>query len=129
VATWDDVREVALALPGATEGTSWGRPAWKVKDRLFVWERPLGRKDVAELGGDAPTGPVLGARVPDEGAKHALLADEPDVFFTTSHFEGYPAVLVRLDAISRESLEELVVEAWADRAPARLVREHLGTTS
>jgi hypothetical protein len=126
VATWDDVRSVALALPGAVEVSSRGLPQWKVRDRLFVWERPLRRKDVAELGDAAPTGPVLGARVPDEGAKQALVADEPEVFFTTSHFDGYPAVLARLDLLGREALEELVVEAWADRAPARLVRQHLG---
>lgn len=89
--------------------------------------RPLRVKDVAELGDDAPSGPVLGARVPDEGAKRALVASEPTVFFTTSHFDGYPAVLARLDALGRDALEELVVEAWADRAPARLVREHLGS--
>jgi hypothetical protein len=125
VATWDDVRSVALALPGAVEVSSRGLPQWKVRDRLFVWERPLRRKDVEELGDAAPAGPVLGARVPDEGAKQALVADEPEVFFTTSHFDGYPAVLARLDRLSRQALEELVVEAWADRAPARLVREHL----
>lgn len=125
MAGWDDVRALALALPGVTEATSWGRPAWKVRDRLFVWERPLGRKDLAELGDDAPTGPVLGVRVADEGVKHALIATEPGAFFTTTHFDGYP-VLVRLDAIGRDELGELVVEAWADRAPKALVREHLG---
>lgn len=126
VATWDDVREAALRLPGTVESTSRGLLQWKVRDRLVVWERPLGKKDLAELGDDAPSGPVVGVRVPDEGAKLALVASEPAVFFTTSHFDGYPAVLARLDALSRTALEELVVEAWADRAPARLVREHLG---
>jgi hypothetical protein len=125
VATWDEVRSVALGLPGAVEVNSRGLPQWKVRNRLFVWERPLRSKDLAELGEAAPTGPVLGAHVPDEGAKQALVADEPEVFFTTSHFDGYPAVLARLDLLDRPSLEELVVEAWASRAPARLVREHL----
>jgi hypothetical protein len=100
-----------------------------VQDRLFVWERPLRRKDLEDLEDltdAAPTGPVLGARVPDVGAKNALLTSEPDVFFTTSHFDGYPAVLVRLEVISDQALEELVVEAWVDRAPQRLVRERLG---
>ena len=127
MADWDDVRAAALALPGAVESTSRGLLQWKVRDRLFVWERPLGKKDVAELGDDAPTGPVLGARVEDEGAKHALVADEPAVYFTTSHFDGYPAVLARLDALTRDALDELVVEAWAQRAAPSVVREHLGS--
>lgn len=124
--SWDDVRAVACSLPGAVEVTSRGLPAWKVRDRLFAWDRPLGKKDLAELGGAAPTGPVLGARVPDEGAKQALVAAEPEVFFTTSHFAGYPAVLARLDALTPTALEELVVEAWADRATPALRRQHFG---
>jgi hypothetical protein len=126
VATWDDVRAVAATLPGAVETTSGGLLQWKVRDRLFVWERPLRRKDLEELTDAAPTGPVLAARVPDVGAKDALLSSEPEVFFTTSHFDGYPAVLVRLEVIGDQALEELVAEAWADRAPQRLVRERLG---
>lgn len=125
MATWDDVRAVALSLPGAVEVTSRGLPAWKVRDRLFVWERPLGKKDRAELGAAASDGPVLGVRVPDEGAKQALVAAEP-ALFTTSHFDGYPAVLARLDALTPAALEELVVEAWADRATPALRRERFG---
>jgi hypothetical protein len=68
---------------------------------------------------------VLAARVPDLGAKEALLADDPDVYFTTPHFDGYPAVLVRLDRIEVSELEELLVEAWLARAPKRLATEHL----
>jgi hypothetical protein len=64
--------------------------------------------------------------VPDEGAKTALVADEPDVYFTTHHFDGYPAVLCRLDELDDRSLTELVTEAWACRAPKRLVAETLG---
>ncbi|MGY1831645.1 MmcQ/YjbR family DNA-binding protein [Geodermatophilus sp. SYSU D01180] len=125
MATWADVRRLALALPGTTEGTSYGRPAWKVRDRAFVWERPLRRADVEQLGDVAPEGPVLGAAVADEGVKHALVADDPAVYLTTPHFDGYAAVLVRLDAIDVAELEELVTEAWLAKAPARLAREHL----
>jgi hypothetical protein len=88
---------------------------------MFVWERPLRRKDLDELGSAAPTGPVLGARVPDEGAKRALVAEEPDVYFTTAHFDGYPAVLCRLDHLDEQALVELAEEAWACRAPKRLL--------
>jgi hypothetical protein len=68
---------------------------------------------------------VLGARVPDEGAKEALLADDPGVYFTTPHFDGYPAVLVRLDVIGVPELTELVTEAWLTRAPKRLAKLYL----
>jgi hypothetical protein len=125
MATWDDVSATCTALPGAVETTRGeGHRAWRVKDKLFAWERPLRPADLAELGDDAPTGPVLGARVPDEGAKQALIAEEPDVYFTTSHFAGYPAILVRLDDIDVDALAELVGEAWACRAPKRLLAEH-----
>jgi hypothetical protein len=124
MATWDDVARVCLALPGTTETTSWGSRAWKVRDKGFVWERPLRKKDLAELGDAASAGPVIGAYVPDEGAKQALIAEEPDVYFTTSHFDGYPAVLCRLDALDEQALTELAEEAWACRAPRRLVAEH-----
>jgi hypothetical protein len=58
-------------------------------------------------------------------AKEALLADDPDVFFTTPHFDGFPAILVRLDRITLEDLEEVIVEAWLVRAPKRLAREYV----
>jgi hypothetical protein len=123
VATWDDVARICLALPGAAESTTYGARSWKVADKLFVWERPLRRSDLEELGDDAPAGPVLGARVPDEGAKRALVAAEPDVYFTTAHFDGYPAVLARLEALDVAALTELAGEAWACRAPKRLLAE------
>jgi hypothetical protein len=102
---------------------------WRVKDKLFVWERPLRRADLEALGDDAPDGPILGARVEHLGAKEALLAEDPGVFFTTPHFDGYPAVLVRLDRIAPDELEELIVEAWLDRAPQRLATAYLDARS
>ena len=125
MADWDDVRRIALALPETSEGESRGLRHWRVKDKGFVWERPLRRSDLEALGDAAPDGPILGARVEHLMAKEALLADEPDVFFTTPHFDGYPAVLVRLERIAVEDLEELIVEAWLARAPARLARAYV----
>ena len=111
MATWEDVRRLALALPETSEKASFGRTmAWQVKDKTFAWERPLRKADLEALGDSAPTGPILGARVPDEGAKEALIADDPDVYFTTPHFDGYPAILVQLEHIDLEELEELLVE-------------------
>jgi hypothetical protein len=124
VAGWDDVRRIALALPEAGERSSRGLASWRVRDKGFVWERPLRPADVRALGDDAPTGPILGARVEHLGAKEAFLADDPDVFFTTPHFEGYPAVLVRLEAITVDDLEEVIVEAWLARAPKRIAKDY-----
>jgi hypothetical protein len=126
MASWDDVRRVALALPAATEWLSGeGVRQWRVKDKLFVWERPLRRGDREALGGTAPDGPVLAVRVSDVGAKDAILADDPDVYFTTPHFNGYPAVPVWLNRIAASELTELVVEAWLVQAPKRLARDYL----
>jgi hypothetical protein len=124
VATWEDVHRLALALPQTSERVSRDMRQWRVRDKLFVWERPLRRSDLEALGDSAPDGPILGARVEHEGAKHALIADDPDVYFTTPHFDGYAAILVRLDRISLRELEELIVEAWLIRAPKRLAAEY-----
>jgi len=77
-------------------------------------------------GVEPPEGDILGVRVSDEGVKFALIADEPDVYFTTPHFDGYPAVLVKLAEIDEVGLRELIVEAWLTQAPRRLVQEFLG---
>jgi hypothetical protein len=126
MATWDDVGRIALSLPETSEGISRDLRQWRVKDKGFVWERPLRRADLEALGDAAPDGPILGARVEHLGAKEALLADDPGVYFTTPHFDGYPAILVRLDRIALEDLEELIVEAWLARAPRRLAQTYLG---
>jgi hypothetical protein len=125
VATWDDVRRIALALPETSEQLSRDLRHWRVRDKGFVWERPLRRGDFEALGDDAPDGPILGARVEHLGAKEAVLADDPAVFFTTPHFDGHPAVLVRLERIAPEDLEEVIVEAWLARAPKRLAKAYL----
>ncbi|BCB77394.1 MmcQ/YjbR family DNA-binding protein [Phytohabitans flavus] len=125
MASWEDVRRLALELPETDEAESReGHLAWRVKEKGFVWERPLRKGDLAALGDTAPDGPILCARVPDEGAKQALIADDPAVYFTTPHFNGYPAVLVQLDRIDAAELSELVVEAWLARAPKRLAKEY-----
>ena len=124
MANWDDVRRLAGALPETSERLSRDLRQWRVKDKLFVWERPLRRADLEALGKDAPDGPILGARVEHLGAKEALLADDPAVFFTTPHFDGYPAILVRLDHIAVEDLDEVITEAWLARAPKRLAKDY-----
>jgi hypothetical protein len=125
MASWEDVRRIALDLPETDEGTTHGNRSWRVKEQGFVWERPLRRGDLEALGDAAPDGPILGARVENEMAKEALVANDPDVFFTTPHFNGYPAILIQLDNISVEDLTEVIVEAWLAKAPKRLVKEYL----
>jgi hypothetical protein len=125
MATWDDVARLALALPETSEGETRGRRSWQVKDKHFVWERPLNRSDLKQLGDAAPDGPILGARVEHEGAKRALIESDPDVYFTIPHFDGYPAILILLDRIGVEELKEVVVEAWLNRAPARVLEAYM----
>ena len=125
MATWDDVRRLVLALPGTTEDSSGPTVSWRVKDKSLAWERPLRRGDIEALGDAAPDGPILAVRVADVGVKEALVGDDPSIYFTTPHFNGYPAVLVRLEEISSEELNELLVEAWLSRAPKRLAKEYL----
>src|SRR5690606_5905161 len=120
MATWEDVRRIALGLPETDEVLRWGDPARRVRQKAFVCDGPVRRPDMAALGDAAPGGPILGAYVPDVGAKEALIADDPEIYFTTPHFDGFPAVLVRLERIGADELEELVTEAWFVRAPKRL---------
>ena len=120
MATWEDVRRISRGLPDTDEAPSReGNRGWSVHGKGFAWERPLRKSDLAALGSAAPEGPILCAYVPDEGVKEALIADDPAVYFTTPHFNGFPAVLVRLPEIDAGELEELLVEAWLKRAPKR----------
>jgi hypothetical protein len=125
MATFDDVRRIALALPDVDERVSRGHVQWRVNEKLFVWERPLGKKDIEWMGGRMRDAPILGARVEHVLAKDALLADDPDVFFTTPHFDGYPAILVWLDRIGEQALRETIVEAWLVRAPKKMADAYL----
>lgn len=126
MASWRDVRRIALALPGAAEeSSSSGRPQWTVNGKLFTWERPLRRGDLEALGADAPSGPILAVHSGNLEMKDVWLASDPGVFFTTPHFDGFPAVLVRLGRIPAKQLKEVVVEGWLARAPKRVVAAFL----
>jgi hypothetical protein len=107
VASENDVREIALSLPETIEKPSYGMPGFRVKDRLFARIRE--ERDVL----------VIWREGLDE--KEFLIAAEPDKFFTTPHYDGHAIVLVRLGAVDREELTELVIESWRLRAPKRLV--------
>lgn len=129
MATWENVRGIAMELPETSERLSHGHPSWRVRDKGFVWERPLRAADLSALGDGAPAGAILGARVEHLVAKEALLADRPDVYFTTPHFDGYPAVLVVLERIDLEELRGLIVDAWLARAPKQLADRYVAEHS
>jgi hypothetical protein len=122
MATQNDVRKIALSLPGTIEGRE--RFAFSVevkgKQKGFVWVW-LERKDPKKARTPCPT--VLAVRVRDQAEKAALLAGDPDVFFTEPHYNGFPAVLVRLPKVSRALLRKLVVDAWRCQAPRKLVED------
>jgi hypothetical protein len=116
----EDARRIALSVPetSAGENADNGQVGFQVRDKGFAWtymERVDGQR------GRVPRIDVLAVRVPDQEEKAALLASDPDKFFTTAHYNGYPAVLVRLPAVEIDELTELLADAWRCRAPRRLV--------
>jgi hypothetical protein len=125
VATWNDVASIVGELALTSESSPHD---WRVGKKMLAWERPLRPADLealAQIGVEPPEGDILAVRVSDEGVKFALIADEPGIYFTTPHFDGYPAVLVKLAEIDARGLEELVTEAWLTQAPKKLVEEFL----
>lgn len=108
MASEDDVRELALSLPATTEKPSYGTPGFRVRDRLFARIREEG---------------VLVLWRESEEEKEALVEAESGKFFTTPHYDGYPNILIRLGAVDREELAELVEESWRLRAPESLVEQ------
>jgi hypothetical protein len=113
VAKWTDVSRILRAEKTAKRVPR--QRVWKVKDKLVAWERPLRKSDLEALGDSAPTGAILGVYVPLE-LKDALLASDKKPYFTTPHFDGYPAILVKLGTISVRELTSLLATACAERA-------------
>jgi hypothetical protein len=126
--TMADLDALALALPQATKEVSDdGRPAYLVHGKLFCFHRGR-RRDAVDPDTGERLDDVLMFRVPDLDVKELLLADDRGVYFTTPHFDGYPAVLVRipdLARIDREELHDLVAEAWLTRAQKRVAKAWL----
>lgn len=108
-ASFAELREYALALPGVEEGTSYGTPAFRVRGKSFLrmWE----------------DGETLVLKT-DWHERDFLLRSDPAAFFTTDHYDGYPIVLVRLPRVHPEQLRALVADSWRRHAPKRLVAEH-----
>lgn len=123
-----DLDELALAMPQTTKEVSAdGRPSYHVHGKAFCFQRER-RPDAVDAKTGERLADVLMFRVGDLDAKDMLLADDRGVYFTTPHFRGYPAVLVRipdLARIDRDELREAVVEAWLTRAPKRVAKTWL----
>jgi hypothetical protein len=123
-----DLDELASSLPQVTKEVSDdGRPSYRVHGKLFCCQRGR-RPDAVDPETGERLSDVLMFRVADLGVKELMLADGRGVFFTTAHFDGYPAVLMRIPSlarIQRDELEELVVEAWLTRAQKRVAKAWL----
>ena len=132
MATMQDLDRIALALPAVTKEVSDdGRPSYVVHGKSwFVFHRSP-RRDAVDAKGKRLTD-VLVIRVDGEDLKELMLNDERGVFFTTPHWNGYPAVLMRIKDLRRlrkQELEDLVAEAWLTKAQKRVARAWLAENS
>ena len=122
-----DLAEIALSLPEVEEGKSWGNPAYVVRKKSFLHFREP-RPDAIDPDTGERMQDVIVVSVPDQSDKEALVgADGP--WFTTPHFDGYNAVLLRqrdIGRLTRAELSEVITDAWAASAPKKLVQEYFG---
>ncbi|WP_460525530.1 MmcQ/YjbR family DNA-binding protein [Flindersiella endophytica] len=124
MADQNDVRRIALGLPEASEGEDgfgFSVPNNKGKAKGFCW---TWNERVEPKRPKVPNPGVLAVRVPNVGEKEALIAAEPEKYFTEPHYNGYPAVLVRLANVPVDELEELLIDAWRCMAAPALVQEY-----
>jgi hypothetical protein len=118
MATAEDVQRIALSLPETQPGED--RLGFAVRGKSFTWTC---MERVGDRRGRVARPDVMAVRVDGAGTKQELLAADPEKFFTTDHYTGYPAVLVRLDAVDVDELSELLTDGWRCQAPKRLVKE------
>jgi hypothetical protein len=122
VISLDEVAAFAGGLPEVSEGVRWGTRTWKVRDKVFAWERPLSKADVRRFGSDPlPDGDLVAVSTADLSDKEAVLASGHAGVFTIEHFAAYPAVLMQLSRVHKRVARELLTDAWRAQAPAALL--------
>jgi hypothetical protein len=128
MATMADLDELALALPGAEKEVSDdGRPTYVVDGKMFCFHRSP-RKDAVDAATGERLDDVFVFRVADLDVKDLLLQDPRAIFFTTPHWNGYAAVLIRIPdlvRVDRDELADLVADAWLTRAKKRVAKAWL----
>lgn len=126
MASLADVERIIAELPQVTTGERFGHLTWFLGKKAFAWDRPFSKADLKRFGDEPPPGgPILAVAVADLAEKEAVLAGSSAAVFTIPHFDGYPAVLIQLEAIGRKELRELIVDAWLAKAPVALAEEYL----
>ncbi len=128
----DVAARMAMEFPEVVEIDRHGNRAWAVPGatasggaKVFAWERPFSKADIRRYGTETPPeGPILAIRVADLHEKEAMLAANPEAFFTIPHFDGYPAVLVQLNEVTEDALREAVLDGWRACAPPGLAERY-----
>lgn len=125
VATIDDVARLASALPEVVDGERHGTRAWFVRGKVFAWVRPFSKADIRRYGDQTPPdGDIIAINTAGLAEKEAILASH-DAFFTIPHFNGYAAILVRLNRIDDKALGEAIVDGWLACAPTELAAAYV----
>ena len=124
--TLDEVAAFIAELPEVTEGERHGNRTWAVAGKGFAWERAFSKADIRRFGDEKPPGgPILATRVADLGEKEAVLAEGARGVFTIPHFDGYAAVLIQLEIVSKRVARAAILDAWLACAPEQLADEYL----